>query len=154
MATQYANCSTVAGKAYARRRTMDRLSDGGSNPPRSTASKIYVKTDRNILQFSTVETYQADVIDASSTRPVVVLIWHESVEAANSVEVTIEDLVSEITFEFDMYKVNAATDFGIPLREDIAAVPAVAVYKNGAMVGKLFRETDRAQIKSTILTAE
>jgi len=102
------------------------------------------------MQATTSETFTSDVKDRSNTIPVVLLVWKADVEDANTVETIVEELASEISFDYEAIKIDGVEHYGVPCIEDIAAITALAKYKNGSIAGKLFRETDRATIKAFI----
>jgi thioredoxin 1 len=101
--------------------------------------------ENSILQAVTEATFQADVIEASKTQPVMVDFWADWCGPCKMLTPTIEEIARENVGKLKVFKLNVDDNMNIPGKFNIRSIPTLLVFKDGQVadqiVGKVPKDT-------------
>ena len=101
--------------------------------------------ENSILQDVTEATFQADVIEASKTQPVMVDFWADWCGPCKMLTPTIEEIARENAGKLKVFKLNVDDNMNIPGKFNIRSIPTLLVFKDGQVadqiVGKVPKDT-------------
>jgi thioredoxin 1 len=101
--------------------------------------------ENSILKDVNEATFQADVIEASKTQPVMVDFWADWCGPCKMLTPTIEEIARENTGKLTVVKLNVDDNMNIPSKFNIRSIPTLLVFKGGQVadqiVGKVPKDT-------------
>jgi thioredoxin 1 len=101
--------------------------------------------ENSILKDVTEATFQADVIEASKTQPVMVDFWADWCGPCKMLTPTVEEIARENTGKLTVVKLNVDDNMNIPSKFNIRSIPTLLVFKGGQVadqiVGKVPKDT-------------
>ena len=101
--------------------------------------------ENSILKDVNEATFQADVIEASKTQPVMVDFWADWCGPCKMFTPTIEEIARENTGKLTVVKLNVDDNMNIPSKFNIRSIPTLLVFKGGQVadqiVGKVPKDT-------------
>ena len=101
--------------------------------------------ENSILKDVNEATFQAEVIEASKTQPVMVDFWADWCGPCKMLTPTIEEIARENTGKLTVVKLNVDDNMNIPSKFNIRSIPTLLVFKGGQVadqiVGKVPKDT-------------
>ena len=101
--------------------------------------------ENSILKDVNEASFQADVIEASKTQPVMVDFWADWCGPCKMLTPTIEEIARENTGKLTVVKLNVDDNMNIPSKFNIRSIPTLLVFKGGQVadqiVGKVPKDT-------------
>jgi thioredoxin 1 len=90
--------------------------------------------------------FQAEVIDASKTQPVVVDFWAEWCRPCHMLSPTVEEIARENVGKLKVVKMNVDENMGAPPRYNIRGIPTLLVFKGGQVADQIVGAVPKDQI--------
>jgi thioredoxin 1 len=101
--------------------------------------------ENSFLKDVNEATFQAEVIEASKTQPVMVDFWADWCGPCKMLTPTIEEIARENTGKLTVVKLNVDDNMNIPSKFNIRSIPTLLVFKGGQVadqiVGKVPKDT-------------
>jgi putative thioredoxin len=117
--------------------------DGASPAPATSAPSAYIKD-------STIETFAADVIDASREVPVIVDFWAPWCGPCKQLGPMLEKLVNEAKGAVRLVKVNIDENQEIARQLRIQSIPTVYAFRNGQPVDGFMGAVPESQLRAFV----
>jgi len=102
------------------------------------------------IQAVSDATFQADVIDASKTQPVMVDFWAEWCGPCRSLSPTVEEIAREHAGKLKVVKLNVDENMSSPGRFNIRGIPTLLVFKGGQVADQIVGAVPKEQIEKVI----
>jgi thioredoxin 1 len=102
------------------------------------------------IQAVSDATFQADVIDASKTQPVMVDFWAEWCGPCRSLSPTVEEIAREHAGKLKVVKLNVDDNMSSPGRFNIRGIPTLLVFKDGQVADQIVGAVPKEQIEKVI----
>jgi len=97
----------------------------------------------------TDSTFQADVLDASKSQPVMVDFWAEWCRPCHILAPTVDEIARDYSGKLKVVKLNVDEN-QVAGRYNIRGIPTLLVFKNGEVVDQLVGVVPREQIEKTL----
>ncbi len=97
----------------------------------------YEDTMSDILKAVTDATFQADVIEASKTQPVVVDFWADWCRPCHMLTPTVEEIAKEHQATVKIVKLNVDENMNVPGKYSIRGIPTLLVFKDGQVADQI-----------------
>ena len=81
--------------------------------------------------------FQADVIEASKTQPVMVDFWADWCRPCHMLTPTVEEIALESAGKLKVLKMNVDENMNTPAKFNIRGIPTLLVFKKGEVVEQL-----------------
>jgi len=81
--------------------------------------------------------FQADVIEASKTTPVMVDFWADWCRPCHMLTPTVEEIAREQAGKVKVVKLNVDENMGVPGRFNIRGIPTLLVFKGGQVADQI-----------------
>ena len=102
------------------------------------------------IQAVTDATFQADVIDASKTQPVMVDFWAEWCRPCHMLTPTVEEVAREHGAKLKVVKMNVDENINTPGKFNIRGIPTLLVFKNGQVAEQIVGAVPKDQIEKVL----
>ena len=102
------------------------------------------------IQAVTDATFQADVIDASKTQPVMVDFWAEWCRPCHMLTPTVEEVAREHGAKLKVVKMNVDENINTPGKFNIRGIPTLLVFKNGQVAKQIVGAVPKDQIEKVL----
>jgi thioredoxin 1 len=90
--------------------------------------------------------FQAEVIDASKTQPVMVDFWAEWCRPCHMLSPTVEEIARENAGKLKVVKMNVDENMGAPPRYNIRGIPTLLLFKGGQVADQIVGALPKDQI--------
>ncbi len=91
----------------------------------------------SILQSVTDSSFQADVIEASKTQPVMVDFWADWCRPCHMLTPTVEEIAREHQGKLKVVKLNIDDNMNVPGKFSIRGIPTLLVFKDGQVAEQI-----------------
>jgi thioredoxin 1 len=81
--------------------------------------------------------FQADVIEASKTQPVMVDFWADWCRPCHMLTPTVEEIAAESAGKLKVVKMNVDENMNTPAKFNIRGIPTLLVFKGGQVTDQL-----------------
>jgi thioredoxin 1 len=109
------------------------------NPPQE-------ETMSDILQAVTDASFEADVIEASKTQPVMVDFWADWCRPCHMLTPTVEEIAREHAGKVKVVKLNVDENMNVPGKFSIRGIPTLLVFKGGQVADQIVGAVPKEQI--------
>ena len=90
--------------------------------------------------------FQADVLDASKTQPVVVDFWAEWCRPCHMLSPTVEEIAKEQAGKVKIVKLNVDENQNASAKYNIRGIPTLLVFKGGQVADQIVGAVPKEQI--------
>ena len=90
--------------------------------------------------------FQAEVIDASKTQPVMVDFWAEWCRPCHMLAPTVEEIARENAGKLKVMKMNVDENMNAPGKFNIRGIPTLLVFKGGQLADQIVGAVPKDQI--------
>jgi thioredoxin 1 len=94
--------------------------------------------------------FQADVIDASKTQPVMVDFWAEWCRPCHMLAPTVAEIAHDYAGKLKVMKLNVDEAMNAAGRYNIRGIPTLLVFKNGQVVEQIVGAVPKDQITKAL----
>ena len=94
--------------------------------------------------------FQADVLDASKTQPVMVDFWAEWCGPCRALSPTVDAIATERAGKLKVVKMNVDENMNTPGKFNIRGIPALLIFKGGEVVDQVVGAVPKGQIDKVI----
>lgn len=94
--------------------------------------------------------FQAEVIDASKTQPVMVDFWAEWCGPCKMLSPTVDAIATERAGKLKVVKMNVDENMNTPGKFNIRGIPALLIFKGGAVVDQVVGAVPKEQIEKVL----
>jgi thioredoxin 1 len=94
--------------------------------------------------------FQAEVIEASKTRPVVVDFWAEWCRPCHMLAPTVDEIAQEFSGKLKVVKMNVDENMEAPGKFNIRGIPTLLVFKGGQVVDQVVGAVPKDQIEKVL----
>lgn len=98
----------------------------------------------------TIANFEAEVIEASKTTPVLVDFWAPWCGPCKAIAPILEELAGELGDSVKICKVNVDNNSDIAGKYEIRAIPTILVFKNGAIAETIVGLTSKDDLKAKL----
>ena len=98
----------------------------------------------------TDNTFEAEVINASQTQPVVVDFWAEWCRPCHMLAPTVDEIAREYTGKVKVFKLNVDENGNSAVRFSIRGIPTLLVFKGGQVVDQLVGVVPKEHIEKAL----
>jgi thioredoxin 1 len=102
------------------------------------------------IQEVTDATFQADVIEASKTQPVMVDFWADWCRPCHMLSPTVEEIAREHAGKLKIFKLNVDQNMNVPGRFNIRGIPTLLLFKGGQVADQIVGAVPKEQIEKVI----
>lgn len=102
------------------------------------------------IQSVTDSSFQAEVIDASKTQPVMVDFWADWCRPCHMLTPTVEEVAREQAGKVKVVKLNIDDNMGVPGKFNIRGIPTLLVFKNGQVADQIVGAVPKDQITKVL----
>ena len=95
-------------------------------------------------------TFQAEVLDASKTQPVMVDFWAEWCRPCHMLSPTVEEVAREHGAKLKVVKMNVDENINTPGKFNIRGIPTLLVFKNGQVADQIVGAVPKDQIEKVL----
>jgi thioredoxin 1 len=102
------------------------------------------------IQAVSDASFQAEVIDASKTQPVMVDFWADWCRPCHALSPTVEDIAREHAGKLKVVKVNVDENMNVPGKFNIRSIPTLLVFKGGQVADQIVGAVPKQQIEKVL----
>ena len=104
----------------------------------------------DILQAVTDASFEADVIEASKTQPVMVDFWADWCRPCHMLTPTVEEIAREHAGKIKVVKLNVDENMNVPGKFSIRGIPTLLVFKGGQVADQIVGAVPKDQISKIV----
>jgi thioredoxin 1 len=90
--------------------------------------------------------FQADVIEASNTQPVMVDFWADWCRPCKMLSPTVDEIARENAGKLKVVKLNVDDNMNVPGKFNIRGIPTLLVFKGGQVAEQIVGAVSKEQI--------
>ena len=94
--------------------------------------------------------FQAEVIDASNTQPVMVDFWADWCRPCHMLAPTVAEIANDYSGKLKVVKLNVDENINAPGRFNIRGIPTLLIFKGGQLADQLVGALPKDQITKVI----
>ena len=94
--------------------------------------------------------FQADVIEASNTQPVMVDFWADWCRPCKMLSPTVDEIARENAGKLKVVKLNVDDNMNVPGKFNIRGIPTLLVFKGGQVADQIVGAVSKDQIVKVI----
>jgi thioredoxin 1 len=94
--------------------------------------------------------FQAEVIDASKSQPVMVDFWAEWCRPCHMLAPTVAEIATQYSGKVRVYKMNVDENMNFPGRLNIRGIPTLLVFKGGQVVDQIVGVVPKDHIEKAL----
>jgi len=94
--------------------------------------------------------FQAEVIEASKTQPVMVDFWAEWCRPCHMLAPTVDEIAREFSGKLKVLKLNVDENMEAPGRFNIRGIPTLLVFKDGQVVEQVVGAVPKDQVEKVL----
>lgn len=102
------------------------------------------------IQAVSDASFQADVIEASKSQPVIVDFWADWCRPCHMLSPTVEEIAREHAGKIKVVKINVDENMDSPGRFNIRGIPTLLVFKGGQVADQIVGAVPKEQIEKVI----
>jgi thioredoxin 1 len=102
------------------------------------------------LQAVTDANFQAEVIDASSTQPVMVDFWADWCRPCHALTPTVEEIAKDHAGKVKVVKLNVDENVNAAGKFNIRGIPTLLVFKDGQVADQIVGAVPKDQIEKVL----
>ncbi len=102
------------------------------------------------IQSVADSSFQADVIEASKTQPVMVDFWAEWCRPCLVLAPTVEEIAQEYAGKLKVLKMNVDENLVFPSQFNIRGIPTLLIFKGGRVADSLVGAVPKDQIEKVV----
>lgn len=95
-------------------------------------------------------TFQAEVIDASKTRPVMVDFWADWCRPCHALSPTVDEIAREHASKLKVVKMNVDENINSPGKFNIRGIPTLLLFKGGQVAEQIVGAVPKEQIEKIL----
>jgi thioredoxin 1 len=118
---------------------MARRPAGGRNPQKE-------ENMGDTIQAVSDASFEADVIEASKTQPVMVDFWADWCRPCHMLTPTVEEIAREHAGKVKVVKLNVDENMNVPGKFSIRGIPTLLVFKGGQVADQIVGAVPKEQI--------
>lgn len=94
--------------------------------------------------------FQAEVIDASNSQPVMVDFWAEWCRPCHMLAPTVEEIAREHAGKLKVVKMNVDENISTPGKFNVRSIPTLLLFKNGQVTEQVVGAVPKEQIDKVL----
>lgn len=94
--------------------------------------------------------FQAQVLDASKSQPVMVDFWAEWCRPCHMLAPTVDAIAAQYAGKLNVYKMNVDENPTTPMKFNIRGIPTLLIFKGGHVADQLVGAVPRDQIEKIV----
>jgi thioredoxin 1 len=102
------------------------------------------------IQAVSDASFQADVIEASKTQPVMVDFWADWCRPCHMLTPTVEEIAREQAGKIKVVKLNVDENMNVPGKFNIRSIPTLLVFKGGQVADQIVGAKPKEEIIKTL----
>lgn len=112
----------------------------------------YIERESMAENISNVtdSSFQADVIEASKTQPVMVDFWAEWCRPCHMLAPTVGELATEYSGKLKVLKMNVDENVNTPGQFNVRSIPTLLLFKGGQLAEQMVGNVPKDQIQRTL----
>lgn len=107
-------------------------------------------TENNNIPAVSDASFQADVIEASKTQPVLVDFWADWCRPCHMLSPTVEEIAREKAGKLKVVKLNVDENMNATGRYNIRGIPTLLVFKGGQVAEQIVGAVPKEQIEKVL----
>lgn len=105
---------------------------------------------RNNIAAVSDANFQAEVIEASKTQPVMVDFWAEWCGPCRALSPTVDAIATERAGKLKVVKMNVDENMNTPCKFNIRGIPALLIFKGGQVADQIVGAVPKEQIEKVL----
>ncbi len=102
------------------------------------------------LQTVADSTFQAEVLEASNTQPVLVDFWAEWCRPCHAIAPSVEEIAREYAGKLKVVKMNVDENLSYPSQFNIRGIPTLLLFKAGKVAEQIVGAVPKEQIEKAV----
>jgi len=94
--------------------------------------------------------FQAQVLDASKSQPVMVDFWAEWCRPCHMLAPTVDEIAAQYAGKLKVYKMNVDENPTTPMKFNIRGIPTLLIFKGSQVADQLVGAVPKDQIEKTL----
>ena len=104
----------------------------------------------DLIQAVTDASFEADVIEASKTQPIMVDFWADWCRPCKALMPSVEEIARENAGKLKVVKLNVDENMNVPAKFSIRGIPTLLVFKGGQVADQLVGAVRKDEITKVL----